>query len=212
MASNGNSMTRTANDNDKLQYNARLMWQPNGSQVLNQRAWVTGALYSESDFESTTTPIYALAVNWENQNNFNATTGNDQKWNAFSFDGIFKFKGFSTVGMYTMAKRTRKRVPNSTHRASTFRRASSSAAAGSKSRCVTPSLTRPTWSPTTSRPRFAAPSATTTRATVSNGRTISAVRNAIGDLGPGGEGEGVAVATAVHFLGLLRGKSEVTDI
>ena len=74
MASNGNSMTRTANDNDKLQYNARLMWQPNGSQVLNQRAWVTGALYSESDFESTTTPIYALAVNWENQNNFNATT------------------------------------------------------------------------------------------------------------------------------------------
>ena len=106
MASNGNSMTRTANDNDKLQYNARLMWQPNGSQVLNQRAWVTGALYSESDFESTTAPIYALAVNWENQNNFNATSGNDQKWNAYSFDGIFKYKGFSTVAMCTMAKRT----------------------------------------------------------------------------------------------------------
>ena len=82
------------------------MWQPNGSQVLNQRAWVTGALYSESDFESTTVPIYALAVNWENQNNFNATSGNDQKWNAFSFDGIFKFKGFSANGMYAMAKRT----------------------------------------------------------------------------------------------------------
>ena len=106
MASNGNSMTRTANDNDKLQYNARLMWQPNGSQVLNQRAWVTGALYSESDFESTTVPIYAIAVNWENQNNFNATTGNDQKWNAYSVDGIFKFKGFSAVGMYALAQRT----------------------------------------------------------------------------------------------------------
>jgi phosphate-selective porin OprO/OprP len=105
-ASNGNSMTRTGNDNNKLQYNARIMFQPNGSQVLNQRAWVTGALYSESDFESTTTPIYAVAVNWESQNNFNATTGNDQKWTAFSSDGIYKFKGFSANGMYTMAKRT----------------------------------------------------------------------------------------------------------
>lgn len=104
-ASNGNGLTRTGNDNNKLQYNARVMWQPNGSQVLNQRAWVTGALYSESDFESTTTAIYAVAANWESQNNFNATTGNDQKWNAFSFDGIYKFKGFSANGMYSMAKR-----------------------------------------------------------------------------------------------------------
>ena len=38
------------------------MWQPNGNQVLAQRAWVSGALYSESDFESTTVPLYALAV------------------------------------------------------------------------------------------------------------------------------------------------------
>lgn len=103
---NGNGLTRTTNDNDKFQYNARVMWQPNGSQVLNQRAWVTGALYSESDFESTTTPIYAVAVNWENQNNFNATTGNDQKWNAYSVDGIYKFRGFSATGMYSIAKRT----------------------------------------------------------------------------------------------------------
>ena len=97
---NGNGLTRTLNDNDKFQYNARLMWQPNGSQVLNQRAWVTGALYSESDFESTTTPIYAVAINWENQNNFNSTTGIDQKWNAYAVDGIFKFHGFSANGMY----------------------------------------------------------------------------------------------------------------
>jgi hypothetical protein len=105
-AFNGNGLTRVTNDNDKLQYNARLMWQPNGSQVLNQRAWVTGALYSESDFESTTAPIYALAINWESQNNFGSTTGNDQKWNAYSVDGIYKFKGFSANGMYTIAKRT----------------------------------------------------------------------------------------------------------
>jgi phosphate-selective porin OprO/OprP len=104
-AFNGNSMTRTANDNDKLQYNARLLWQPNGSQVLNQRAWVTGALYSESDFESTTVPIYSIALNWENQNNFNATTGTDQKWNAYGVDGVFKFKGFAAVGMFTRAYR-----------------------------------------------------------------------------------------------------------
>lgn len=104
-AFNGNGVTRVTNDNDKLQYNARLMWQPNGSQVLNQRAWVTGALYSESDFESTTAPIYALAINWENQNNFASTTGNDQKWNAYSVDGIYKFRGFSTNGMYSFGQR-----------------------------------------------------------------------------------------------------------
>ncbi|MEO6212449.1 MAG: porin [Vicinamibacterales bacterium] len=102
---NGNGPTRTTNDNDKFQYNARIMWQPNGSQVLNQRAWVTGALYSESDFESTTAPIYSIALNWENQNNFNATTGNDQKWNTYSVDGIYKFKGFSVNGMYSLANR-----------------------------------------------------------------------------------------------------------
>ena len=102
---NGNGVTRTTNDNNKFQYNARLMWQPNGSQVLNQRAWVTGALYSESDFESTTVPIYAVALNWENQNNFAATTGNDQKFNTVSVDGIYKFKGFSANGMYSLARR-----------------------------------------------------------------------------------------------------------
>ncbi len=105
-AFNGNGLTRTTNDNDKYQYNARVMWQPNGSQVLNTRAWVSGPLYSESDFESTTAPIYAVAVNWENQNNFNATTGNDQKWNAYSVDGIFKYRGFAVNGMYALAQRT----------------------------------------------------------------------------------------------------------
>ena len=102
---NGNGLTRTTNDNDKFQYNARVMWQPNGSQVLNQRAWVSGALYSESDFESTTSSIYAIAINWDSQNNFNATTGTDQKWNAYSLDGIYKYKGFSVNGMYAFANR-----------------------------------------------------------------------------------------------------------
>ena len=104
-AFNGNGVTRTTNDNDKLQYNARVMWQPSGSQALNQRAWVTGALYSESDFESTTAPIYAVAINWESQNNFASTTGNDQRWNAVSVDGIYKYRGFSANGMYAIAYR-----------------------------------------------------------------------------------------------------------
>jgi hypothetical protein len=102
---NGNGPTRTANDNASFQYNARVMWQPNGSQPLNGRPWVTGALYSEADFESTTTPIYAVAVNWEHQNTFGTTSGNDQRWHAVSFDGIFKFKGISVNGMYTFAGR-----------------------------------------------------------------------------------------------------------
>jgi hypothetical protein len=103
---NGNGPTRTANDNDKFQYNARLMWQPNGAIVLSQRSWVTGALYSESDFESTTTPLYAIGVNVEHQNNFGSTTGNDQKWNAVSVDGIYKYMGTSVNGMFSMASRT----------------------------------------------------------------------------------------------------------
>ena len=108
---NGNGLTRTFNDNPRFQYNARLMWQPNGSQVLNQRAWVTGALYSESDFESTTIPIYAVAINYENVNNVEATAGNagannDQKWHAYILDGIYKFKGVSMNGAYQVAHRT----------------------------------------------------------------------------------------------------------
>jgi len=103
---NGNGLTRTTNDNDKFQYNARLMWQPNGSQVLNQRAWITGALYSESDFESTTTAIYAVAINYENANNFLASTSTDFKSNLVSVDGIYKFHGFSVNGAFTQAWRT----------------------------------------------------------------------------------------------------------
>jgi hypothetical protein len=103
---NGNGVTQNLNDNDKLQVNARVMFQPNGSQVLNQRAWVTGALYSESDFESTTVPIYAIAINYENLNNFKATAGNDQKTQVASIDGIFKFKGFMVNGMISQGTRT----------------------------------------------------------------------------------------------------------
>jgi phosphate-selective porin OprO/OprP len=102
---NGNGLTRPSNDNDKFQYNARLMWQPNGNQVLAQRAWVSGALYSEADFESTTVPLYAFGLNYEHNDFHRTTTGNDVKSNVVGVDGIFKFKGFFATGEYFYRER-----------------------------------------------------------------------------------------------------------
>ena len=96
---NGNGLTRPSNDNDKFQYNARLMWQPNGNQVLAQRAWVSGALYSEADFESTTAALYALALNFESNDFHGTTTGVDLKSNIvgdrrrLQVQGLFDDRG-----------------------------------------------------------------------------------------------------------------------
>jgi phosphate-selective porin OprO and OprP len=103
---NGNGLTRTINDNASFQTNARIMWQPNGSQNLVQRAWVSGALYSEADFESTTVPIYAVALNYEHNNFHGTTTGVDLKSDIVGFDGIFKFKGVCATGAYFWRERT----------------------------------------------------------------------------------------------------------
>jgi phosphate-selective porin OprO/OprP len=102
---NGNGLNRPGNDNDKFQYNARLMWQPNGAAVLAQRAWVSGALYSEADFESTTVPLYAVAVNFESNNFHRATTSDDLKSTIVGVDGIYKFRGFSATGEYFVRQR-----------------------------------------------------------------------------------------------------------
>ena len=102
---NGNGLNRPSNDNDKFQYNARLMWQPNGNQVLAQRAWVSGALYSEADFESTTVPLYAFALNYEHNDFHLTTTGNDLKSDTVGIDGIFKYKGISATGEYFKRQR-----------------------------------------------------------------------------------------------------------
>jgi phosphate-selective porin OprO and OprP len=103
---NGNGLTRTTNDNGTFQYNARIMWQPNGSQNLVQRAWVSGALYSESDFESTSTPIYAVGLNFERNDFFNTTTGTDLKSTIVGVDGVFKYRGFFGTGEYYWRERT----------------------------------------------------------------------------------------------------------
>jgi phosphate-selective porin OprO/OprP len=98
---NGNGLTRTANDNDAFQYNARLMWQVAGDQPLKQRAWVSGVYYSEGDFESTDKPLVALAANFESNNFHRTTTSNDLKDKIFGLDGTFKYKGvFATAEYY----------------------------------------------------------------------------------------------------------------
>ena len=110
-AFNGNGLTRTTNDNANLQVNARLMWQPNGNQVLGQRAWVSGALYSESDFESTTVPLYAVAINYEHNDFHRTTTGDDLQSDVVGLDGIFKYHGFFATGEYYRRRRTPETAP-----------------------------------------------------------------------------------------------------
>jgi hypothetical protein len=73
--------------------------------VLAQRAWVSGALYSEADFESTTVPIYALGLNFESNNFHRTTTSDDLKSTIVGIDGIYKFKGFSTTGEFYYRER-----------------------------------------------------------------------------------------------------------
>ena len=85
---NGNGRTVTRNDNDDLQVNARLQWQPFGD-----------VKYSESDFESAGKPLLALAVDYEGSTREVAAAGstpahqNDQT--ITGLDAVFKFKGFS---------------------------------------------------------------------------------------------------------------------
>jgi hypothetical protein len=104
---NGNGQNRLTNDNDTFQYNARLMWQPNGNQALAQRPWVSGALYSEADFESTTVPLYALGISYERHDfmRTDATPADNYKSDVMGVDGVYKFKGLSVTGEYFLRER-----------------------------------------------------------------------------------------------------------
>ncbi len=104
--SNGNSVTRTINDNDAFQYNARVMFQPTGRQALAQRAWVSGPFYSEGDFESAEFPLFAIAANFEKNNFHRTTAGNDLKDTIFGFDLVYKYKRFFATGEYYIRERT----------------------------------------------------------------------------------------------------------
>lgn len=84
---NGNGRTVSANDNDKFQQNGRVTFQPFGD-----------VKYSESDFDSTDKPLFAIAGQWESNNRQGATTGNDIDREIVGGDVSFKFKGFSLFG------------------------------------------------------------------------------------------------------------------
>jgi phosphate-selective porin OprO/OprP len=104
-AFNGNGLTRTTNDNDKFQYNARVMWQPNGLHPLATGLGNSGPLFSESDFESTDKPTFALAANFEKNDFHRTTTAVDLADTVWSLDALFKFKRFSATGEYFLRER-----------------------------------------------------------------------------------------------------------
>jgi hypothetical protein len=79
--------------------------------VLAQRAWVSGALYSESDFESTTVPLYAIALNYEHNDFQGTTTGDDLKSDVVGIDGVFKYRGFFATAEYYARRRKPETAP-----------------------------------------------------------------------------------------------------
>jgi len=100
---NGNGRTVTRNDNDDLQLNARLTWQPFGD-----------VKYSEGDFESTTKPLFAVAASYES-NEFpiaaaGSTPAHADDRSIVEGDAVFKFKGFSAF--YDLYKRKHDRTVN----------------------------------------------------------------------------------------------------
>ncbi|HEY5611226.1 MAG TPA: porin [Thermoanaerobaculia bacterium] len=86
---NGNGRTRSANDNDAFQYNARVTFQPWGD-----------VKYSESDFESGDHPRFAIAAGYENNDSHGATGGNDLAREILGADAAFKFRGLSAFAEY----------------------------------------------------------------------------------------------------------------
>jgi len=91
---NGNPASRIENDNDKYQYNARLVFQPWGD-----------VAYSEGDFESKDHPLLALGAQFENNDLTNATNGNDFNTTIWASELVFKYRGFSLFGEYFWRER-----------------------------------------------------------------------------------------------------------
>jgi phosphate-selective porin len=91
---NGNGRNKPTNDNTKLQWDARVTFQPWGD-----------VAYSEGDFESKDHPLLAVAAEFENNDLSNVTNGNDFNDTIFGGDLVFKYKGFSAFGEYFDRKR-----------------------------------------------------------------------------------------------------------
>jgi phosphate-selective porin len=93
---NGNPASRITNDNDKYQYNARVVFQPWGD-----------VGYSESDFESTTRPLVAFGGQFEHNDLHGATNADDARTRILGADVVFKFRGFSAFAEYFARERER---------------------------------------------------------------------------------------------------------
>jgi hypothetical protein len=104
---NGNGRNRPINDNDKLQYDARLSFEPWGS-----------VGYSESDFESRGKPLLALALQFENNDNARATSAPPGSFvgnfndTIFGGDLVVKFRGFSLFGELFLRERDAEQGPS----------------------------------------------------------------------------------------------------
>ena len=91
---NGNTASRISNDNTKLQYNARLSFEPLGR-----------VAYAESAFEGWDKPLFALAVQFESNDLSGATNLTDLNTTIFGGDIVYKQKGFSLFAEFYNRKR-----------------------------------------------------------------------------------------------------------
>jgi phosphate-selective porin OprO/OprP len=103
---NGAGLTRSINDNDKFQYNARVSFQPNGAVPLGT---YSGAHQSESDFETKALgrPIFVVGAAFEHNDLSNVATElkTNIKSTLYTVDAMFKYRGFSATGAYTWGER-----------------------------------------------------------------------------------------------------------
>jgi hypothetical protein len=86
---NGNPASRSSNDNTKLQYNARLSFEPLGK-----------VAYSETAFEGWEKPLLAIAAQFENNDLSGATNLTDFNTTILGADLLYKYKGFSLFAEY----------------------------------------------------------------------------------------------------------------
>jgi hypothetical protein len=97
---NGNGRQKVFNDNNKYQYDLRLMYQPWGD-----------VKYSEGDFESKDRPLLAIAAGFEKNNLIGSSSAppgsflNNTDDNTLSGDVVFKYRGFSAYAEYFSRKR-----------------------------------------------------------------------------------------------------------
>ena len=80
---NGNGVNRVVNDNDSYQFDARVVWNPNGDPKV-----------SEVDFESSDRPLWSLAAGYEyNNRRLLLDDVPEFQRSTWGVDGVFKYRG-----------------------------------------------------------------------------------------------------------------------